>query len=119
MTRAKERSNLVKTRRRTAELATLAIAALGALAPLAPAAQAARAPAWQISLNSHPTNFAPGALSGEFQYPEYAVIAENVGAASTSEPTTITVQLPSGIAPSATKAPRPTAISTEAGTPAR
>ena len=90
---------------RTKTLATLALSALGALALLAPAASADSAPAWQISLNSYPANFAPGALSGESQYPEYAVIAENVGAASTTEPITITVQLPSGISPSSTTAP--------------
>ena len=93
------------SRRKTAPT-TLALAALAALAVLAPGAGAApAAPAWQISLNSHPTNFKPGELSGQSNYPEYAVIAENVGAASTTEPITITVQLPEGISPSATQAP--------------
>lgn len=91
--------------RRTTALTTLALAALTALALLAPGASAAPAPAWQISLNSQPTNFKPGELSGQSNYPLYVVIAENVGAASTSEPITITVQLPAGISPSATKAP--------------
>jgi hypothetical protein len=90
---------------RTKTLTILAIAALGALGLLASQAGADSAPAWQISLSSHPTNFEPGALSGSGEYPEYALIAENVGAAPTSEPIKMTVQLPSGIAPSMTQAP--------------
>lgn len=87
-------------------LTTLAIVALAALGLLVSQAGAAPAPAWQISLNSQPTNFKPGAVStGTAEYPEYALIAENVGGASTSGPITMTVQLPSGIAPSAAQEP--------------
>lgn len=88
-------------------LATLALLALAALATLAPAASAEPAPAWQISLNSHPTNFKPGEFTdaGGAYYPLYAVIAENVGAKSTSGPITVSVRLPLGVSPSATKAP--------------
>ncbi len=77
--------------------AVLAIAAVGALALIGPATSLAAAPAWQISLGSHPTNFAPGETANGERYPEYALIAENVGAKSTSGQVTMTVQLPAGI----------------------
>ena len=84
---------------RTATLTTLAISALGTLGLLAPSASAEPAPAWQISLNAQATNFLPGTAAVGNAYPEYTVLAENVGGAATKGTIVVTVQLPSGIAP--------------------
>lgn len=88
-------------------LTTMALAALGALAILVPAAGADPVPAWQVSVNSQPTNFTPGSTAPATGrvFPEYAVIAENVGAAPTTGPITLTVHLPVGISPAALRAP--------------
>jgi hypothetical protein len=67
---------------------------------LAPAAaSAAPAPAWVLTGNAMPTNFAPGAQIEGGLTPAYFPIAYNVGAAPTSGPVTITVTLPAGLDP--------------------
>jgi hypothetical protein len=86
---------------------TLALIAVDALAILTPGVGAAPAPAWQVGITSHPTHFIPGSSSPASGgvYPEYAVIAQNVGAKSTSGPIVVTVQLPAGITPAANRDP--------------
>ncbi|HEY2053235.1 MAG TPA: hypothetical protein VGH14_04795 [Solirubrobacterales bacterium] len=59
-------------------------------------AQAAPAPGWDVMVTSYPTNFeAPSTGGGEIG-PGYAVVFRNVGAAPTSGPFEVNVQLPSG-----------------------
>jgi hypothetical protein len=72
---------------------TCLLGLFAALLIAAPAAQAAPAPAWQLSLTPVPANFAVGGES------EYLVLATNTGAASTSGPLTLEVDLPAGISP--------------------
>ncbi len=86
-------------RRRTALLIFLTASALaGSL----PAAQAA-APAWQIEINSHPTNFAPNSTNGGLDepmqgLPMYTVSFANVGPVSTDGTSySIEVTLPPGV----------------------
>lgn len=77
-------------KKRAATLALFAL--LGALLAAAPA-EAAPAPAWQLSINPLPANFAPGEES------EYQLLATNTGATTTSGPLSLSLDLPEGIAP--------------------
>ncbi len=81
------------THHRTFTLAVLcALVALAGGATAAPSAQAAASPHWLMLSQAAPTDFHPGDTS-DF----YEVIAVNDGAASTTEPTTITDTLPPGV----------------------
>ena len=95
--------------RRTKTLATLAIACLGVPRRRSPRRRAPhrRPPGSSAWLPSRPTS-PPGltSVSGNL-FPEFALAAANVGAAPTSGPITISVQLPSGISPAAAVAPTP------------
>ncbi len=77
----------------------LAVLSSGALSSGALAA----APAWKLTVASEPTNFAPGSVPGGFSsfghYPEYNILATNVGSAPSSGPITITDTLPAGVTP--------------------
>lgn len=81
------------------KLSVASLLALGVVLVLVPQALAvSSAPAWKLSLNSQPTNFAPGA-SNTTEYTQYALLATNVGGAETSEPITLTDTLPEGVVP--------------------
>ncbi len=68
-----------------------------------PSTASAGAPAWKLTMASLPTNFTPGSTPGEpgvfGRFPEYDIIATNVGSAPTSGPITITDTLPAGLTP--------------------
>jgi hypothetical protein len=65
-----------------------------ALLLLAPAAaEATPAPAWQLSVQPFPANFAPG------QDTEYLILATDTGAAPSSGPIDLSLTLPAGITP--------------------
>jgi hypothetical protein len=72
---------------------------LGALLALPSKALAEPAPAWKLTANSQPTNFAPGEKIEGGNSPAYFPIAYNIGAAPTSGPVTITVTFPAGLTP--------------------
>ena len=83
-------------------LALLTLVALVALA--LPSAAAASGPAWKLTLSSNPTNFTPGSVAsgkpgGFIRYPQYTIIATNVGTAPSSGLATITDTLPAGVTP--------------------
>ena len=77
-------------------VACIVLAGLGVLGLLVPAAGAAPGAAWQVTLRSQQTNLRPGQLSKTLA-PLYLLTAENVGAATTSGPITISIELPDGI----------------------
>lgn len=87
----------VRHRHRSALLA-LALGLLGLVALPAATALAAPGPAWDLSLISSPTNFAPGA-SAEGGFPQYTLLATNVGGGPTSGTVTVTETLPEGFTP--------------------
>lgn len=89
---------------RKTKSATLTALLLALALALATGASAA-APAWQLGLFATPTNFAPGTVSAG-AYPNYTLIADNVGSAATSGTVTVTVQLPSGVSAAAAESPR-------------
>jgi hypothetical protein len=83
----------------------LVVLLLGSAAGLASPARAA-SPAWELEIASRPTNFvpgttavAPGSAAGK-AYPQYTIVATNIGGAPISGPATITATLPAGITPS-------------------
>jgi uncharacterized repeat protein (TIGR01451 family) len=75
-----------------------ALAALGAWAALPTAASAAGAPAWKLTIASNPTNFAPGS-KGLLFFPQYTLVATNVGSAPTGGLASLTDTLPDGVTP--------------------
>ncbi len=79
---------------RVRKAALLVAAALVALIAMAPSSAGAEPrPAWKLRLDSHPTNFAPGAKGS------YFLIATNVGSAAAVGPITVTDTLPEGVTP--------------------
>jgi hypothetical protein len=79
---------------------TLALLALGAWLSGGAVAHAANPePAWKLTLNSLPANFAPGATGSFLAGPMYHLVATNVGAAPTSGQITIEDTLPAGLTP--------------------
>jgi hypothetical protein len=80
---------------RKAVLSTAAICFSAAV--LLPAgAQAAAAPAWSLTVNPIPSNFAPGATPE----PQYLISATNIGGApTTSDPVTLNALLPGSLTP--------------------
>jgi hypothetical protein len=86
---------------RAALIGTLAVLA----AWLLPAAVAsAAAPAWKVTVASNPTNFTPGSVPAGLKtkflkFPQYSIVATNIGSAITSGPATITDTLPIGVTP--------------------
>jgi hypothetical protein len=72
----------------------VAITALGSV----PASAATPAPAWQLSVSSQPTNFAPGASAGAGAA-QYLLVATNVGGAATSGPIVLSDAVPAGLTP--------------------
>lgn len=68
-----------------------------------PSTAPAEAPSWKLTVASEPTNFIPGSVPGGESalgaYPEYNIIATNIGSAATSGPITITDTLPEGLTP--------------------
>jgi hypothetical protein len=89
-------------------LAGLTLTAFVALLPPL-AAAAPPAPAWQLNLTTTPTNLPPGDEAGTGQngaFPQYTIIATNVGGAVATGPTSISATLPAGISASSLQAPR-------------
>jgi hypothetical protein len=75
------------------------IGALVALSLLAlPAAASAAAPAWKLTLASNPTNFAPG-LKKSSSFPQYFLVATNIGSVAASDSASITDTLQEGVTP--------------------
>ncbi len=72
-----------------------ALVALGAV--LLPAAASAAAPAWKLTVASNPTHFVPGSKTPGF--PQYFLLAANIGSAPTSGAATIVDTLPDGVVP--------------------
>lgn len=80
-------------------VAVVALSALAALVALG-ASQAAAAgpgPVWDLTVTSNPTNLAPGATGTV--YPQYTLIATNIGAGPTAGPITVSDTLPAGLTP--------------------
>jgi hypothetical protein len=95
---------MIRRRAVLASVLPILLAVLGAV-PSTASAEVTE-PAWTLRLTSQPTNFVSGSdhLEGG-RFPQYLLIATNVGGAPTSGPVTITEELPAGISPAAGSAP--------------
>jgi hypothetical protein len=91
-------------RRISSLAAVLGLLALAGVLPSV-ATAATEKPAWNLSLASESTNFAPGVSDPGSNYPLYTFVAVNVGGAPTSGTIVVTDNLPANVTPALAKTP--------------